>query len=205
MQNDENLTNAVINADIISADGQAVVWASWFLGDPLPERVNGTNLMEELIDLSFRKGYKCFFFGAKQEVVKNVVDKYSYMYSQDIIAGFRNGYYMEIEEEEIAKDIKDSKADILFVAITSPKKEMFLNKYKDLMNVPFIMGVGGSFDVVTGLIKRAPVWIQKMGFEWLFRFIQEPKRMWKRYLIGNTKFIYLIIKQKLGNFSERNR
>jgi len=123
---------------------------------------------------------------------------YSSEYGNDIIAGYRNGYYGNEEEESIVKEIADSKADILFVAITSPKKEIFLNKYKRAINVPFTMGVGGSFDVVAGITKRAPLWMQKAGLEWFYRFAQEPRRMWKRYLIGNAQFVFLILKQKLG-------
>ena len=107
-----------------------------------------------------------------------------------------NGYFEKNEEEQIAKEISDSGANMLFVAITSPKKEIFLNTYKNqLQNVNFIMGVGGSFDVIAGKVKRAPLWMQNFGMEWLYRVIQEPKRMWKRYLIGNTKFILLVVKE----------
>jgi len=198
MQKDHSLRKAVVESDIISADGQAVVWASKFLGDPLPERVNGTNLMEALIRMAHEKGYTCFFFGAKQDVVKKVVDIYSKMYSKNIIAGYRNGYFDHDEEDNIAREIQTSNPDILFVAITSPKKEIFLNKYKDILTIPFTMGVGGSFDVIAGKVKRAPEWMQKTGLEWFYRFIQEPKRMWKRYILGNPHFVYLVVKQKLG-------
>ena len=125
---------------------------------------------------------------------------YSDKYSNDIIAGYRNGYFDENQEQDIAKQISQSGANILFVAISSPKKEFFLNQNKQfLKNVNFIMGVGGSFDVVSGLVKRAPLWMQKIGMEWFYRFAQEPKRMWKRYLIGNIKFIWMVFKAKLSN------
>ena len=130
-------------------------------------------------------------------LIKKNIDDYSKKYSYDIIAGDRNGYFNENDELKIIEQIKSSGANILFVAITSPKKEIFLNKFKEeLCNINFIMGVGGSFDVISGKIKRAPVFMQKIGFEWLFRCIQEPKRMWKRYLIGNIKFIFLIFKNR---------
>ena len=195
MQKDETLKQSVLDADIINADGQAVVWASHILGKPLPERVAGIDLMENLVEMAYTNNYKCYFLGAKEEVVKNVVDKYSKKYSTSIIAGYRNGYFSEEDEENIAKEIGSSKAQLLFVAISSPKKEIFVNKYKTIMNVPFIMGVGGSFDVVAGITKRAPLWMQKIGMEWFYRFVQEPKRMWRRYLIGNMKFIFLVIKE----------
>lgn len=196
MQSDKELHESVVSSDIINPDGQAVVWASRFLGQPLPQRVAGIDLMQNLVKLAYEKGYKVFFFGAKEEVVKGVVDKYSDIYSSDIIAGYRNGYFKKDEEESIAKQIADSKADILFVAISSPTKEIFLNTYKDIINAPFIMGVGGSFDVVAGKVSRAPVWMQNAGLEWFYRFLQEPRRMWKRYLVTNSLFIWYMMQEK---------
>ena len=117
-------------------------------------------------------------------------------YGAEIIAGYRNGYFDDKEAEEIAKQIAESGAQMLFVAMSSPKKEIFLNRYKDKLDVPFIMGVGGAFDVVAGQIKRAPLWMQKSGLEWLYRVVQEPRRMWKRYLVTNSVFIYLVLKEK---------
>ena len=198
MQEDKELYNSIVNADIINADGMPIVWASRLLGKPLPERVAGIDLMQELIKLAYNRKYKIFFFGAREEVVKKVVEKYSKEYSPEIIAGYRNGYYSEEEEPLIAKQIAESGANILFVGISSPKKEKFLYKYKHILkNVNFIMGVGGSFDVIAGKIKRAPKWMQKCGLEWVYRLLQEPRRMWRRYLIGNTKFVILVIKEFL--------
>lgn len=195
MQTDKELEKSVLEADIINADGQSIVWAANLLGCKLPERVSGIDLMEALVKRSYDKGYKSFFFGASQEVVTKLVNIYKDQYSESIIAGQRNGYYDKSQEENIANKIADSGADILFVAITSPKKEIFLNKYKkQLQNVKFIMGVGGSFDVISGKVKRAPIWMQNFGLEWFYRFLQEPRRMWKRYLVGNLKFIYLVFK-----------
>ncbi|MDC9724103.1 MAG: WecB/TagA/CpsF family glycosyltransferase [Urechidicola sp.] len=199
MQKDLQLRKSVNESDLINADGQAVVWASKMLGKPLKERVAGIDLMVNLVALAAQKNYKIFFFGAKEEIVKGVVSKYSEQYSNDIIAGYRNGYFKKEEEQEIAKQISDSGANMLFVAISSPTKENFLFENKVLLNkVNFIMGVGGSFDVVAGKVKRAPLWMQKNGLEWFYRFIQEPKRMWKRYLIGNYKFLTLVLKEKFS-------
>ena len=200
MQRDLKLRQSVNSCDLINADGQAVVWASRILGQPLKERVAGIDLMENLVELAYKKNFKIFFFGAKEEVVSSVVKKYKIKYSKDIIAGYRNGYFKKEDEVNIAKQISASGADILFVAISSPTKENFLYDNKEaLEGVNFIMGVGGSFDVVSGLVKRAPLWMQKIGMEWFYRFAQEPKRMWKRYLIGNIKFIWLVIKSRLSN------
>lgn len=199
MQQDTQLKQSVERSDIINADGQAVVWASKILGKPLKERVAGIDLMQNLVALAAKNKYKIFFLGAKEEVVKKVCEVYKNKYGNEIIAGYRNGYFTSNQEPHIAEQIVQSGAQILFVAMSSPKKENFLyHNKKRLKNVNFIMGVGGSFDVVAGVTKRAPLWMQKSGLEWFFRFIQEPKRMWKRYLIGNSKFIYLVIKEKFS-------
>lgn len=197
MQKDLKLRQSVNECDLINVDGQAVVWASKFLGKPLKERVAGIDLMENLVALAHKNKYKIFFFGAKEEVVKEVVETYAKKYSSNIIAGYRNGYFKKEEEQSIANQISESGAQILFVAISSPTKENFLHEHKSLLSkVNFTMGVGGSFDVIAGKVKRAPIWMQNYGLEWFYRLIQEPKRMWKRYLIGNSKFIFLVLKEK---------
>ncbi len=190
------LKSIIESCEIVNADGQAVVWASKILGRPLKERVAGIDLMHALVQRASQKGWGIYFFGAKQEVLDKVVERYRKEFPTLHIAGARNGYYTPEEESKIAADISKSGAHILFVAISSPKKEIFLNKYLHMMNVPFVMGVGGSFDVVAGLTKRAPIWMQKVGLEWLFRFLQEPRRMWRRYIIGNAEFIVLLLKYK---------
>lgn len=197
MQEDLQLRQSVNESDLINADGQAVVWASKVLGKPLKERVAGIDLMENLVQLAHQEKYKIFFFGAEEGIVKKVVDSYSDKYSSQIIAGYRNGYFKKEEEKSIAQEISESGANMLFVAISSPIKENFLYENKALLKgVNFVMGVGGSFDVVAGKVKRAPLWMQKTGLEWFYRFMQEPKRMWKRYLIGNSKFIFLVLRER---------
>jgi N-acetylglucosaminyldiphosphoundecaprenol N-acetyl-beta-D-mannosaminyltransferase len=158
MQTDKQLYESVVSADVINADGLPLVWVSKLFGDPIPERVTGVDLMQSLVNLASEKVYRIFFFGAKEEVVSKVVQIYSDQYSNAIIAGYRNGYFKEEDESLIANQIAESGANILFVAITSPKKENFLFRQKDaLKKVNFVMGVGGSFDVVAGVVKRAPV------------------------------------------------
>ncbi|MFL2573918.1 MAG: WecB/TagA/CpsF family glycosyltransferase [Flavobacteriales bacterium] len=197
MQTDKKLQESVISSDIINADGMSIVWAARFLGYEIKERVAGIDLMDNLVGLAHKKKYKCFFLGAKNHVVKKIVDHYSDMYSNQVIAGYRNGYFDNNEEKILVDQIIKSKANLLFVAMTSPKKEIFLNKYKiELQSVNLIMGVGGSFDVISGEVKRAPWFMQKIGLEWFYRFVQEPRRMWKRYLIGNLKFIIIIFKAR---------
>ena len=197
MQKDQQLCESVNNSNLINADGQAVVWASKVLKKPLKERVAGIDLMQNLVALAHDKGYKIYLLGAKQEVVQQVANTYKKQYNQDIVAGYRDGYFTTQQEPQVVEDIAASGAHMLFVAITSPIKENFLYKHRDILKgVHFIMGVGGSFDVVAGLTKRAPLWMQNAGLEWFYRFAQEPKRMWKRYLVGNSTFIYLVLKEK---------
>lgn len=197
MQTDKELFNSVVTCDLINADGQSIVWSARLLGKKIPGRVAGIDLMQNLVKLASENKYKCFFLGAKEEVVKKVVDVYSKMYGPEIIAGYRNGYFTSDEEVEVARQIAESNAQLLFVAITSPKKENFLFKHKDVLkSVNFTMGVGGTFDVVAGIVQRAPIWLQKIGMEWFYRLLQEPGRMWRRYLVGNSKFIWLVIRAR---------
>jgi N-acetylglucosaminyldiphosphoundecaprenol N-acetyl-beta-D-mannosaminyltransferase len=195
MQKDDKLRTSLEEADIISADGQAVVWVSGIYGRPLPERVPGIDLMENLMSLSDKKGYKVYLLGAKQEIVEAVTNHYNKLFSKPIIAGFHNGYFDKEGESLLLDDINKSGAQLLFVAIPSPQKELFIKRNKDsLKNVSLLMGVGGSFDVIAGKVKRAPRWMQDNGLEWLYRLIQEPRKMWKRYLLGNIHFVLLSLK-----------
>lgn len=194
MQKDKQLHDAVLSSDIINADGQSIVWASKLLGKPICERVTGIDLMQNIVKMAFNEKYRIFFLGATEQVINDLIQHYSTQYSSEIIAGYHHGYFSKEEESEIAMNIKQCSPDILFLALTSPKKEIFLENYKTIIDIPFIMGVGGSFDVISGKTKRAPLWMQKWGFEWLYRLLQEPQRMWKRYLITNTLFIYEIFK-----------
>lgn len=197
MQKDKKLTQIVNECPIINADGASIVWAAKLLGIPVKERVTGIDLFLRLIQEADKKGYKVFLFGAKEEVVEKVKSLFQKTYKNLQIVGSRNGYFSQEEEIKIAEEIRDAKPDMLFVAFSSPKKEYWIKKYLQTMQVPFTMGVGGSFDVVAGVTDRAPQWMQKHGLEWFYRFIQEPGRMWKRYIIGNFKFVILTLKTRV--------
>jgi N-acetylglucosaminyldiphosphoundecaprenol N-acetyl-beta-D-mannosaminyltransferase len=188
---DPGLREIIRACDLINVDGQPVVWMSRWLGRPLKERVNGTDLMNALIELSAQKGYRPFFLGAREEIVSRLVQVLQTDHPQLQVAGWRDGYWTPAEEPSVAEQIRNSRADILFVAISSPKKELFLGKWKEQLGVPFMMGVGGSFDVAAGLVKRAPRWMQKAGLEWLYRLLQEPGRMWRRYLVDDIAIVPL--------------
>ncbi len=195
MRSDEGLRDSVEACDIINIDGMGVVWGARFIGHDVPEKVSGIDLFHELLALSSRRGYPVFFLGAKQEIVEKAVDVLQKKYNQLIIAGFHHGYFWD-DESTVVNKIHESGARLLFVAITSPKKENFINQWKDQLGVDFVMGVGGTFDVVAGKVKRAPKWMQNAGLEWFYRVIQEPGRMWKRYLLTNSKFAWLLLKEK---------
>jgi len=200
MQKDKDLTRIVNSCPIINADGQSIVWAGRFLGYSIPERVAGIDIFDELVTICAMKGFKPYFFGASQEVVEKVVYYYLDKFPVLNIAGYRNGYFKDEESVEIAQEIKRSEADVLFVGFSSPMKEFWINEQMSVMNVPFAMGVGGSFDVMAGVTTRAPEWMQKCGLEWFYRFLQEPRRMFKRYFVGNFKFFVLVVKAKVrGN------
>ena len=193
MQRNSELADAVLQSDRIYADGISVVWASRLLGRSLPERIAGIDLMHEI--LASPEGYKIYCLGATQEVLDEVVRQFAKNYPHATVVGSHHGYFTEVDESDIAMSVAESGADILFVAITSPKKEQFMARWADKMGVPVVHGVGGSFDVVAGLVERAPESWQRMGLEWLYRVKQEPGRLWKRYLVTNTLFAIEVVRE----------
>ncbi len=196
MNENEELQKIVNACPLINADGASIVWAAKKLGVPLTERVAGIDLFLNLVKLAAEKGYKIYLFGAKEEVVQKVKKIFQDQYPNLQIVGVRNGYFTEADEPQIVADMAASGADMMFVAFSSPKKEFWVNKYLNDLHIPFVMGVGGSFDVVAGVTDRAPKWMQDHGLEWFYRFIQEPRRLWNRYIVGNWKFVAYTYKCK---------
>jgi len=196
-QTDAELRRIINECSLINADGMPVVWASRLLGKPLKERVTGVDLYEALMERSARKGWRVYLLGAREEVVLRVKTLYEAKYPGLTIAGYRNGYWSSEEEPAVASQIRAARADILFVAISSPKKEQFLDRYQAEMNVPFTMGVGGTFDVAAGKVRRAPRWMRASGLEWFFRFLQEPRRLFRRYFIDDLVFIGMLARELL--------
>jgi N-acetylglucosaminyldiphosphoundecaprenol N-acetyl-beta-D-mannosaminyltransferase len=148
--------------------------------------------MEELLAHSARRGYSVFLFGAQQGVVEECVSRARQLYPDLVIAGYRNGYFQAADEPAIVAAIRDARPDILFLGFGSPKKEYFMKTHYRDLGVPFVMGVGGTFDVLAGRVSRAPRWMQRSGLEWSYRLAQEPRRMWKRYLVSNARFLSLV-------------
>ena len=197
MRKDENLRKIVNECPLINADGASIVLAAKMLKIPLKERVAGFDLFVRLVQEASDKNYKIYLFGAREEVVKKVKAIFERKYPTLQIVGYRNGYFTEADEPEIVKNMAESGADMMFVAFSSPKKEYWIRRYLKELNIPFVMGVGGSFDVIAGTTKRAPLWMQKCGMEWFYRFIQEPGRLWKRYLVGNVSFMIYVLQYKM--------
>ena len=205
MRKDENLRKIVNECPLINADGASIVLAAKMLKIPLKERVEGFDLFVRLVEEASDKNYKIYLFGAREEVVKKVKAIFERKYPTLQIVGYRNGYFTEADEPEIVKNMAESGADMMFVAFSSPKKEYWIRRYLKELNIPFVMGVGGSFDVIAGTTKRAPLWMQKCGMEWFYRFIQEPGRLWKRYLVGNVSFMIYVLQYKMRMILKNNR
>jgi N-acetylglucosaminyldiphosphoundecaprenol N-acetyl-beta-D-mannosaminyltransferase len=197
MRRDEDLRRAVLRADLILADGMSVVWASRFLGQRLPERVTGIDLMYRMLRLSHEKGYRVYCLGAAEEVLAATAARIRADYPSAVLAGTHHGYFAAEEEAKIVAEIRGARPDILLVAMSSPRKEQFLGRWADAMNVPVCHGVGGSFDVLAGKVRRAPPVWQRLGMEWLYRLLQEPGRLWKRYLVTNSLFIGWVVMERL--------
>lgn len=195
MQRQPLLHESVSGSDIVLADGMAVVWASRILGRPLPERVAGIDLFEQLLELADERGFSVYLLGATQDVMSKLVGQIRERYPGLKIAGARDGYFSEEEAEQVATEIRLARPDMLFLGMTSPKKELFMRKWGEYIDASVCHGVGGSFDVLAGKVRRAPRIWQRLGLEWLFRVFQEPGRMWKRYLVTNSLFIGLLLKQ----------
>ena len=192
MRRDPVLAADVANSDIVGIDGMGIVWAARFLGISVKERVAGIDLLTELLALCANDGFKPYFLGASPDTVQRSALQVRRRYPAIQFAGLRDGYFSAAEEGDVVDDIKRSHADCLFIGMPTPRKERFLAAHRDELNVPFIMGVGGSFDVLAGQVQRAPARMQALGLEWLYRVYQEPGRMWWRYARTNTLFARIL-------------
>ena len=195
MQDDSRMDEIVRRCEIVNADGASMVMASKKLGVSIPERVAGIDLMWYLCSLAERDGNRVFLLGAKDAVVKQTAEVLTKRHPKLVIAGLRDGYFDEAEFDAVVREVQDARPHIVFVGITSPKKEQLIERFRKLGSRAVFVGVGGSFDVISGNIPRAPMWMQRMNLEWLFRMVNEPKRLFKRYLVGNTRFFLLLRKE----------
>jgi N-acetylglucosaminyldiphosphoundecaprenol N-acetyl-beta-D-mannosaminyltransferase len=197
MRADERLRSAVTGCGLVLADGQSVVWASRVLGSPVPERVAGIDLFLELLSEAGRRASRVFFLGARQPVLDQMLAQVRRRYPGLVVAGARNGYFGREEEPDVAAAVCRSGAEFLFVGMSSPGKELFMTQWGPRTRAAVVHGVGGSFDVLGGITRRAPAWYQDHGLEWLYRTWQEPRRLGRRYLTTNASFMSLVAREAL--------
>jgi N-acetylglucosaminyldiphosphoundecaprenol N-acetyl-beta-D-mannosaminyltransferase len=190
MDSDPELRAIVGRCAVVNADGQSVVWASRLFGSGVPERVTGIDLMERLLERAAERQWPVFFLGARPEVLTAFESVVRSRFPGIVVAGRADGYFDS--DTKMALSVAGTPARILFVAMPSPRKERFLSEQATNLGGLFAMGVGGSFDVWAGVARRAPGWMQRTGLEWAYRLLQEPGRLWHRYLVGNAKFIALV-------------
>lgn len=191
------------NADYILCDGMPIKWASSFLNTPIVERITGLDLLPNLVTLCAKNDFSIFLLGASPGVGDKLKQVILTKYTQAKIVGVYVPPFMATftaaENEKMISAVNAASPDVLLVSLTAPKQDIWIANNKDALNATLMVGIGGAFEVMAGLAKRAPKWVQKAGLEWLYRFIQEPKRLFRRYFIEAPLFIPLIIKQKWGN------
>ena len=181
---DIELRRILFDAHLVMADGMPIVWASKFLGNPLPERVTGSGLIPQLLALAEQKGWKVFFLGGTEQSVAVAAEKTRAKHPRLQIVGAYSPPFkplLEMDHADILRRVREAKPDILLVAFGCPKQEKWINMHYRDAGVPFTVGVGATIDFLAGTFKRAPVWMQKTGTEWIFRMLQEPKRLVRRY------------------------
>lgn len=195
LQDDAELRKAIESCELVTADGQPIVWAARLLGHPLPERVAGIDLMEALLERASERGYRVYLLGARAAVLEDAAAEIRRRHPAVSIVGWHHGYFSPSEEAPIVAGIADARPDLLFIALETPQKELFLARHRSVLRVPFAMGVGGAFDILAGRRRRAPHWAQRIGLEWFFRLAQEPRRLARRYFVGNARFAALVARE----------
>jgi len=193
-RNDKFLKEVYDSCDLLTVDGMAIYYAMKILGLPIKESLSASLLFYPLLEISQEKGYGIYFVGAQEDVVQKAVNNLSVQYPRLRIVGSHHGYFdMQNVPTELMADIQEKKPDIMLVGMSSPYKERFVVSNMAVMNVPVSLGVGGMFDIAAGMADFAPEWIRKLCLEWLYRLVQEPRRLWRRYLISNSVFLWLFL------------
>jgi len=203
-QKDEQYRLIVNKADMTTPDGMPLVWLGRVKGEKTIGRTYGPDLLLRLCELSQKTGYRHYFFGGSAKTIQLLPLRLKEQFPKLNIVGnfsppFRDGY--DQENEEIINKINAANPDILWVGLGSPKQDYWMHVHRSKLNCPVIVGVGAAFDFVAGTKPQAPIWMRRIGLEWFFRLVCEPHRLWRRYLIGNTQFIYLLIKDLFKNRS----
>lgn len=203
VQQDPRMEQIMWRTSYSLADGQPLLPMGRLLGVKIPERIDGVGLMGKLLKMADERRYSVFLLGAKQAVLEKCVQKIRADYPNVRIAGYRNGYFSTAEAEDVVRQINATRCDILFLGMGSPMKEHFADRYATELGATVIQGVGGSFDVMADLVKRAPTWIQRIGFEWLYRVMQEPRRMFWRYATTNARCLWAFCRALGGSCLRR--
>jgi N-acetylglucosaminyldiphosphoundecaprenol N-acetyl-beta-D-mannosaminyltransferase len=188
------LDHDVRSSDIVGIDGMGIVYALRLLGHTVPQRVAGVDLFESLMVQCASRGLRPYLLGATPEVLGAARRNLSERYPGLIFAGSHHGYFTPEQENSVCDQIRASGADCLFIAMPTPRKERFMARHRDSLGVPFVMGVGGTLDVVAGSVKRAPALVQSLGLEWAYRTMQEPRRLAARYFRTNLIFGVLLLR-----------
>ena len=182
-------------ADFVLADGMPLVWFSRLIGERLPERVTGSDLLPELCRMAERKSLKVFFLGGTEDVTPKAIENLLKRFPSMNVVGFATPWIDFAHDEKIHSDlletINQSGADIVFIGFGAPKQEVWIARNQKKLKTGIVLAVGGTFDFLAGKTIRAPLWMQKTGLEWFWRLIHEPKRLWRRYLIGNVIFLLI--------------
>ena len=204
---DAHLRKLYRGASLIVVDGMPVVWASHWLSTPLKERVAGSDLFVLLCGLAAERGYRVYFLGARPRVAARAAQVMSEQFPHLQVAGtYSPPFGFDKDEEEnkrIIGMLREAQPDLLFVGLGSPKQERWIGRFYKQYQVPVSMAVGASFDFAAGNVRRAPHWMQQVGLEWAWRLLMEPRRLWRRYLLENPLFFYLVWKQAVAKMSER--
>ena len=196
VRRDKRLAGVMDRAALIIPEW-AAVWGAARLGRPLRGFIAGISLMQRLLPEAERMGWRVYFLGARPEIVERMVALLRKDYPSLQIAGWHHGYFKPDNTPEIRQQIADSGADLMFVAMGSPKQEYWLDEYGPTLGVKVALGVGGSFDVLSGFKKDTPSWARGRGLEWIYRLWLDPKNLWKRYLITNTWFVWAIARDRM--------
>ncbi len=205
MRSDKELADDVNTSDIVGIDGKGIVYGLGLFGVKSAERVAGIDLFYALLDHCAKTGRRPFILGAKQANLEQAMVTATERYPSLEFAGSRNGYFTADEHADVVAQIAGSQADCLFVAMPTPHKERFLNAYAATLDVPFIMGVGGSVDVLAGHVSRAPKWMQEAGLEWFHRMVKEPRKMVGRYARTNSAYAVMLVRTLLSGKSPIGR
>ena len=195
---DPGLLRALHGADFLIPDGIGAVFGLRWLRGKKAARITGIDLMEQLMGIAERGGYRVFLFGARPEVVRDAALRTLERHPSLNIAGHQDGYIRETEYRALVEKINGLETDILFVGLGSPKQEKWLHEHKPLLKARICMGVGGSLDVLSGRISRSPRWLQSAGLEWLYRFLKEPARFWRRVLVV-FRYAFAVLEEKIAS------